>query len=72
MMEENNDIFLAGGDAPAYLAEPMHKNIAQPLFWDIHLVRTHLVTDFSTPLDDTPPPPPHPPSIPPVAYVLNG
>ena len=25
MMEENNDIFLAGGDALVYLAEPMHK-----------------------------------------------
>ena len=24
-MEENNDIFLAGGDALVYLAEPMHK-----------------------------------------------
>ena len=24
-MEKNNDIFLAGGDALAYLAEPMHK-----------------------------------------------
>ena len=26
-MEENSDIFLAGGDALVYLAEPMHKNI---------------------------------------------
>ena len=25
MMEENNDIFLAGGDALVYLAEPVHK-----------------------------------------------
>ena len=25
MMEENSDIFLAGGDALVYLAEPMHK-----------------------------------------------
>ena len=25
MMEENNDIFLAGGDALVYLAGPMHK-----------------------------------------------
>ena len=24
-MEENNDIFLAGGDALVYLAVPMHK-----------------------------------------------
>ena len=30
MMEENNDIFLAGGDVLVYLAEPMHKkNIPQ-------------------------------------------
>ena len=26
-MEENNDTFLAGGDALVYLTEPMHKNI---------------------------------------------
>ena len=25
MMEENNDIFLAGGDALVYLTGPMHK-----------------------------------------------
>ena len=25
MMEENNDIFLAGGDALVYLTEPIHK-----------------------------------------------
>ena len=25
MMEENNDIFLAGGDGLVYLVEPMHK-----------------------------------------------
>ena len=25
MMEENNDIFLAGGDALVYLAKAMHK-----------------------------------------------
>ena len=36
-MEENNNIFLAGGDALVYLAGPMHKkNISQ-----------HLRTDFS-------------------------
>ena len=50
MMEENNDIFLAGGDALVYLAGPMHKkNIPQHLFGAIHLVRTYLRTDFSTP-----------------------
>ena len=26
-MEENNDIFLAGGDALVYLAEPIYKKI---------------------------------------------
>ena len=26
-MEENDDIFLAPGDAPVYLVEPMHKSI---------------------------------------------
>ena len=50
MMEENNDIFLAGGHALVYLAVPMHKNIPQHLFGSIHLVRTYLRTDFSTPL----------------------
>ena len=25
MMEENNEVFLAGGDALVYLAEPIHK-----------------------------------------------
>ena len=50
-MEENNDIFLAGGDALVYLAGPMHKkNIPQHLFGAIHLVRTYLMTDFSIPL----------------------
>ena len=48
MMEENNDIFLAGGDVLVYLAGPMHKkNIPQHLFGTIHLVRTYLKTDFS-------------------------
>ena len=73
MMQENSDIFLAGGDALVCLAEPMQIS-QQHLFVAIHLVRTYLMTNFSpllplyTPvhiLDD-------PPSIPPVAYVLNG
>ena len=51
MMEENNDIFLAGDDALVYLAGPMHtKNIPQRLFGTIHLVRTYLMTNFSNPL----------------------
>ena len=33
MMEENNDIFLAGGDVLVYLAVPMHKNISQICLW---------------------------------------
>ena len=28
-MEENNDIFLAGGDALVYLAGPMHKKYSK-------------------------------------------
>ena len=43
MIEENNDIFLASDDALVYLAEPRTKNIPQ------YLVRTYLMTDFSTP-----------------------
>ena len=73
MMEENN-ISLASGDALVYMAEPIHKNIPQHLFVAIHLVRTYLMTNFSDPFPCT-----HlyifwmtsPPSIPPVAYVLN-
>ena len=48
MMEENNDIFLAGGDALVYLAVQCTKNIPQYLFGVIHLVRTYRRTDFST------------------------
>ena len=48
-MEENNDIVLAGGDALAYLAEPMDKKYYTTFFWDHLLVRTYLMTDFSTP-----------------------
>ena len=49
MMEENNDIFLAGSDALVYFAGPMHKkNITQHLFGVIHLVRTSVRTNFST------------------------
>ena len=51
MMEENNDIFLAGGDALVYLAGPMHKKKnSQHLFGAIYVVRTYLRTNFSTPL----------------------
>ena len=33
MMEENNDIFLAGGDALVYLAGPVHKKYSATFVW---------------------------------------
>ena len=33
MMEENNDIFLAGDDALLYLALPMHKKYCTTFVW---------------------------------------
>ena len=33
MMEENNDLFLAGGDALVYFAEPMHKKDSTTIVW---------------------------------------
>ena len=33
MMEENNDIFLAGGDALVQLAEPLHKKYSTIFVW---------------------------------------
>ena len=50
MMEENNDIFFVGGNALVFLAKPIHKKYSTTLFGAIHLVRTYLVTKFSTPL----------------------
>ena len=35
MMEENNDIFLAGGDAFVYLAEPIHKKYSTAFAWGL-------------------------------------
>ena len=75
MMEENNYIFPCWRCAVVYLAEPMHKKYSTT-FGGVHLIRTHLTTDFSPPpllllcarvhiLSD-------PLSIPPVVYVLNG
>ena len=50
-MEENKDIFLAGGDTLVYLTVPMHKKYSTEFVGDIHLVRTYLFfNDFSTPL----------------------
>ena len=34
MIEENNDIFLPGGDALVYLAEPVHKKYSTAFVWD--------------------------------------
>ena len=33
MTEENNDIFLVGGDALMYLAEPNHKKYSTKFVW---------------------------------------
>ena len=33
MIEENNDIFLAGGDLLEYLAKPMHKKYSTTFVW---------------------------------------
>ena len=43
MMEENNDIFLAGSDA-LDLAEPMHKKYSTTLVWG-HLFSTYVSYD---------------------------
>ena len=74
-MEECNDIFLAGGDALVYLTEPMRKKYSTKLVWG-HPFSTYIFYDlfFNSPFPvrtckhlGWPPP-----SIPPVAYVLNG
>ena len=51
MMEENNDIFLAGGDALVYLAVPMHKKYSTTLVWG-HPFSTYVFQDefFNLPL----------------------
>ena len=74
MMEENNDIFLVGGDALVYLGKPTHKKYSTTFVWG-HPFSTYVSYDqFFNPLllyapvhilDD-------PFSIPPVVYVLNG
>ena len=53
MMEEDKNIFFAGGDALVYLPNQYTKNIPQHLFGAIHLVRTYLMTDFLTPFPCT-------------------
>ena len=73
-MEENNDIFLTGGDALEHLAEPIHKKYSTKLFLG-NRFGTHVSYDrlFNSPptvhtctiFDDLP-------FIPPVVYVING
>ena len=73
MMEENNDVFLAGGDALVYFAEPMHKKYStfvcgHPFTTYVSYDRLFNLLPLYTPvhiLDD-------PTSIPLVAYLLHG
>ena len=74
MTKENNDIFLVGDDARMYLAKPMHKKYSTKFVWG-HPFSTYVSYDrfFNSPLHV------HTcihfgcyPSIPPVAYLLNG
>ena len=44
MMKENNNIFLAGSDAPVYLAKPMHKKYSTTFVCG-HLLRTYVSYD---------------------------
>ena len=44
-MEENNDIFLAGGDALVYLTEPMRKKYSTKLVWG-HPFSTYIFYDL--------------------------
>ena len=50
MMKENNNIFLADGDALVYLAIPIHRKYSTTFFGAIHFVRTYLRTNFLTSL----------------------
>ena len=52
MIEENNNIFLVGGDILVNLTVPMHKKYSTTFFWlfgAIYLVRTYLRNIFHTP-----------------------
>ena len=64
MTEENNDIFVAGGDALVYLAELMHKKYSASFVWDHPLITYISYERRVNPLSSVP-------SIPPVVYVLN-
>ena len=44
MMEESNDIFVAGGDALVYLAGPMHKKYSTTFIWG-HPFSTYISYD---------------------------
>ena len=62
-MEENNDIFLAGGDAVVYLAESMHKKYSTTFVWGYPFSTYVSYNQFFNPLplytshilDDPPP-----------------
>ena len=56
MMDENN-IFLAGGNALVYLAEPIHKKYSTAFVWG-HPFSTYVSHDQFF----NPPPPPPPPA----------
>ena len=43
-LEENNDIFLADGDAIVYLAKPMHKKYSTTFAWG-HSFSTYISYD---------------------------
>ena len=54
MMEENNDIFLAGGDALVHLAGPMYKKIFHniclgPSIWHVRILGPILQAPFLLP-----------------------
>ena len=73
-MEENKAIFLAGGDALVFFAEPVHKKYSTTVFWG-HPFSTYVSYDRfsnSSPAVRTCTHFEWPPSIPPVACVLNG
>ena len=70
-MEENSDIFLAGGDALLYLAKPMHKKYPTTFVWD-HPFGLYLSYDqFCNPLPlYTPEWPPPSPQL--RMYLMDG
>ena len=50
MMEENNEIFVAGCDALVYLAEPVHKKYLTTFVWDHPLSSSISYDRFFDPL----------------------